>query len=91
MTKKYVHIIFLQNTQDFDSFSGSGGTDIDGFFDSTVDEMISYLSQWDYGDSGISNDIPSHGTADTVYINEDKNYILSYNSTMGYAGLERIE
>jgi len=86
----YEEIIFLQNSQDFDDFVGSGGKGIDGFFDSTEKEMIDYLAQWDNENSTISTSYPKAGLCDTVSIDEDKMYILSYNYGLGYAGLERI-
>lgn len=46
---------------------------------------IKYLLQWDYGEGDIE-DKPHHGTAD--HIKKWKGYILSWNTHIGYIGLE---
>ncbi|MBD3261449.1 MAG: hypothetical protein GF334_07175 [Candidatus Altiarchaeales archaeon] len=87
---KFGEIVFMQNPQDFSGFvSKSGfGKGEKAFFESPDDEKIKYLSQWDHGDVGEVRDKPSHGSSDTVYRKGD--YVLSYNPSLGYAGLERI-
>lgn len=50
---------------------------------------IDYLAQWDYGDAGEDFDEPSSGTDDDVHETDD-GYRLSYNTRLGYIGLERI-
>lgn len=90
-TKAWTTIIFLQLSQDFDIFQGSGGKGQDGFFDSSEEEMAKFLSQWDYSErENISIEEP-WGSAD--YVVEVKvggdNYILAYNTGLGYAGLHQ--
>lgn len=89
---KYREIVFLQNSQDFDDFSGSGGKGSEGFFDSDEDEMIDFLLQWDYGDNGEESTNPPWGTSDTTYKKRigSKLYILTYNFKHGYAGLVEV-
>jgi hypothetical protein len=48
--------------------------------------------EWDYGDRSSayeSSDEPAAGGADSTY--EDDDYILTYNTGLGYIGLERID
>ena len=92
--KKYTQIVFLQNSQDFESFRGRGGKGEDGFFNSPYKEKAKFLSQWDYGSESEydTRSKPSAGTHDTVVkINVPMagKYILTYNRGLGYAGLER--
>ena len=82
---KYATIVFLQNSQDFEDFSGSGGQGLDGFFDSDKEEMVKYLSQWDYGNYDDVREDPPWGKRDNV--SKVGEYILSVNSSLGYAGL----
>lgn len=85
--KNYVSVVFLQLTQDFDGFSGSGGKDIEGFFDSSDKEMMEYLKQWDYGDNygEVVDPMQVKGSGDSVY--KQGRYLMTYNSRHGYAGL----
>ena len=51
------------------------------------DAAMDYLSQWDYGDVGeVRDEIPA-GNADEKY--ERGEYIMHYNTPLGYAGLIR--
>lgn len=52
------------------------------------ESAIEYLSQWDYGEGEVFDD-PSSGTDDDVYETGD-GYRLSYNTRLGYIGLESI-
>lgn len=88
----YTTIVFLQNSQDFDDFKGSGGKGIDGFFDSSDKEMAKFLSQWDYGDAPDEGNQKPWGSSDTVKnvnVPGAGKYILTYNSRLGYAGLHQ--
>jgi len=88
--KEYARIVFLQNSQDFDGFRGKKGDEAqDAFFKASEPEMLKYLMQWDMGNSTETSPTPAHGTSDKVYRKGD--YIMSYNSGLGYAGLEKIE
>lgn len=93
--KRYYDIIFLQNTQDFDDFSGSGGEGVEGFFNSTEDEMFDYLMQWYTPESESSSfyDAPPWGDSDISYEKElgNEKFIMSYNPNLGYAGLVKVE
>lgn len=82
---KYAEIVFLQNSQDFNGFRGSGGRGVDGFFDSDESEMMDYLMQWDDGEYHEVNSRKPWGTRDDTY--KRGKYIMSYNSGLGYAGL----
>lgn len=48
---------------------------------------VEHLSQWHFPGEHETEDYPSHGKADTVYRTPD-GYILSYNTGIGYIGLE---
>ena len=88
--KEYATIVFLQNSQDFNDFRGSGGRGVEGFFDSSEKEMAKFLSQWDYGEYHDTDTKKPWGTADTVTkvnVSGAGKYILTYNSGLGYAGL----
>lgn len=49
---------------------------------------IEYLAQWDNGDKGEEFDEPAAGESDDVYETDD-GFRLSYNTHLGYIGLER--
>ncbi len=88
--KTYQQIVFLDKSQDFSSFRGSGGKGEQGFFDSDEKEMAQYLSQWDYGDGGEEYSGKFWGNSDdTTKINIPGagKYFMTYNSRLGYAGL----
>lgn len=54
------------------------------------DAAVEHLSQWDYGDGGGEiMDEPASGDSDDVHETED-GYRLSYNTRLGYIGLESI-
>jgi hypothetical protein len=50
---------------------------------------VEYLAQWDMGDGGDIHDEPASGNSDDVYETDD-GYRLSYNTGLGYIGLERL-
>ena len=81
MTRQYQRIVFAQ------------GEDADEPL-RILDEQgeaaaVEYLSQWDCGDGGGEvMDEPASGEADDVY--EDEHYRLSYNTRLGYIGLEGL-
>lgn len=90
--KGYASIVFLQNENDFKDFRGSGGTGIDGFFDSSEKEMAKYLSKWDFGEELEYDVTKPWGRMDTVSkvkVPGAGTYWLSYNERLGYAGLSR--
>ena len=47
---------------------------------------LDFLSEWDYGNA-CPTDNASAGTSDTIY--RERNYILNYNTRLGYIGLDR--
>lgn len=57
--------------------------------ESGPEAAIDYLAEWDNGDGGDMADEPSAGSADDVY-QSDNGYILSWNTGLGYIGLERL-
>jgi len=88
--KEYGTVVFMQNSQDFDDFKGSGGRGQEGFFDSSEKEMAKFLSQWDMGYQDEVDSRKPWGSSDTVRkitIPGAGKYILTYNSGLGYAGL----
>lgn len=86
----YRNIIFLQTEDDFESFSGTGGEGINGFFYSEEDEQLDYLRQWDEGPEGgtFFEDNPA-GEDDTIIeVNyENQHFVLNKSTNYGYAGL----
>ena len=52
-----------------------------------TDAAIEYLAQWDM-EPGEIEDESAAGTDDDVYQSDD-GYILTYNTRLGYIGLER--
>lgn len=85
--KNYAEVVFLQRDFDFDDFNGSGGTGQNGFFDSDEKEMIEYLKQWDYGDNygDVVDPMQQKGSRDRVY--KKGQYLMTYDSGLGHAGL----
>lgn len=89
---KYYSIIFLQRSDDFDSFvSEDGSAGIDAFFDADSAEQLRYLEQWlqDNPESYEECSGAPWGSSDDV---EEFPYgngvlIMSANSGLGYAGL----
>ncbi len=49
MSTYYQDIIFLQNSQDFNSFPGGE----EGFFEAEEEKQLKYLLQWDTGEGEI--------------------------------------
>lgn len=87
MTKLYHDIVFINEYDD--------ETIKDFLNDNTRNlkesDVVEYLAQWDYGSEmeHSPRNEPPYGTSDTVF--KYGEYILSYNSGLGYAGLTRIE
>jgi hypothetical protein len=82
---EYCDIVFLDKTQDFEDFSGSGGKGREGFFDSGDKEMFDFLMQWEDMNYSDCRKTKPWGAKDKIYKKGD--YIMSYNSSLGYAGL----
>ncbi len=78
-TEKYQRIVFMQGEEADEPLAilEEHGTDA----------AIEFLAQWDM-EPGEEFDEPSSGTDDDVY--ECDSYRLSYNTRLGYIGLERI-
>lgn len=84
IAEKWVDVVFVQ------------GEDYDKIADLGVDEMVAYLSQWDYGTETDDSHtrwrvLPEPATSDRVYqvgINGVQ-YTLDVNHPHGYAGLSR--
>ena len=83
--KTYYHIIFTDLDQDWG---------LEQFFygDMTEEQLIEYLSKWDFGEESehTPQTEPSHGTADDIY-DDGAGYLLSWNTGLGYVGLDRYE
>ena len=74
----YQEIIFLQNHEAEEPLN---------LLKNNIDQCFDYLLQWDYGE-GVINLMPSHGRCDHITLRDD--LILSWNSGIGYIGLERF-
>lgn len=81
MTRTYTRIVFMQGEEADEA--------LDILREDGEDAAIDYLAEWDYGDAGEDFDEPSSGTDDDVHETDD-GYRLSYNTRLGYIGLERI-
>ena len=84
LAPKYHNIVFLHDYQD---------EQVAAFLDGDMDDfgrIIAHLSQWDYGTENEHSpaDTSSGGYSDESY--EAGDYILSWNTGLGYVGLERI-
>ncbi|OQA82032.1 MAG: hypothetical protein BWY31_03441 [Lentisphaerae bacterium ADurb.Bin242] len=79
--KEYMSIVFIQNEEAEEPLNileaqGKGAA-------------LQYLRQWDYGeDDGETYPENPAGSGDSTY--REGNYIMSYNSSMGYIGLCKI-
>lgn len=84
LSEKWVDVVFMQ------------GDEYNKIADLGIDEMVAYLSQWDYGTETddahtFCKVLPDLPTSDRVYevsINGVK-YTLNVNHPHGYAGLSR--
>ena len=96
MKRSYSNIVYLHDYQD---------DVVEKFFEGDVSEkeLFDHLLQWDYGDDHEVDFQPYHGSDDDLWeVNLEgkfvdggfgeleEGYILSYNSRLGYAGLQRI-
>ncbi len=81
--KLYYNIVFIDESAD--SFVGD-------FLAGTVKNavMLEYLKSWDYGNESEHSPQPepSHGGNDEIF--ESGDYILSWNTGLGYVGLDRV-
>ena len=80
VTGQWVDVVFIQDTseEDFD------------FDNSSYEDIVEYLSNWDYGDetdSAHTTDGAQWGTYDDLF--EHNGYVLSFNLALGYYGLNR--
>jgi len=89
---KYREIIFLQDSQDFNDFKGTGGKGLSGFFDSDEQEMFDYLYQYDSPDNDNIVNYKPWGTSDTTVTMKfsRKTFVMNYNERKGYAGLVEV-
>lgn len=74
----YSRIVFLQGDEAYEP--------LQILKDQGADIAMEYMKQWDYGDSYETSDTPSHGASDDIY--EDSFYILSWNDSLNYIGLD---
>jgi len=80
MKKNYQEIIFLQGSEAEEA--------LNILEEQGEEKVVSYLSQWDYGDSPVTDEKP-WGTSDVVAFVDG--YILTYNRSLGYIGLCKEE
>jgi hypothetical protein len=50
--------------------------------------LLEYLRQWDYGEPGEERPEPAAGTDDDTWLRDG--YLVTWNSRIGYCGLERV-
>lgn len=81
---RFVDIVFLQG-ENFD--------DIEGLLENSFEDVVEYMSQWEFGDEEMSEmSLAPWGTSDTVFYSvKYPGYILSFNRALGYAHLIRKE
>lgn len=88
---RYVRVIFLDSDEGrevVDKLANvEDGYIVHGATEESITEAIAYLSQWDDHDDRETWERPSHGTADDT--TEVGDYLLSWNTGLGYVGLER--
>ena len=78
--KQYLQIVFMQ---------GDDAQEALAILDKQGDDAaIDFLSEWDYGDACPTDNEPRAGTSDTVHKHD--NYLLTYNTSLGYIGLDRV-
>lgn len=89
---KYSHIVFMQDDEGSEVVDRltrcTDGFTVYGPTAETIAEAIEYLSQWDYGDDYDVRDEPSAGTSDDTV--REGEYLLTWNTGLGYVGLERV-
>jgi hypothetical protein len=91
---QYTDIVFL-NGDDYDAMISELFPDLEeawsprGRIQSDPGQVMSYLSRWDYGEVGEVRDDPGNGSADDVYEFPEQDYVMSVNTSLGYAGLVR--
>lgn len=78
---KYDRIVFLEGNR--------ASAALDELAAHGEESAIDYLSQYDNSDGGDIHDEPASGLSDSVYESDD-GYRLSYNTGLGYIGLERV-
>lgn len=80
----YSRIVFLQG-EEYEEFG-------DILDDRGEDEAMDYLIQWDYGTDDDLHDESSSGRDDAWMRRDmgDFTYLMTWDRTLGYAGLERI-
>jgi hypothetical protein len=78
--RKYQRIVFMQGEEADEALKI---LDEQG-----EDAAVEHLAQWDYGEGEVMDE-PSSGDSDDVHETDD-GYRLSYNTRLGYIGLESI-
>jgi hypothetical protein len=76
---KVVRIIFLQGD--------NANEALDTLNEQGKDAALDFLSQWDYGEETEVFTELAAGSTDRIY--EKNDYVLTYNNSLGYIGLER--
>jgi len=78
--KKYASVVFLQDSE--------ADEPLDILNNEGREAAINYLSQWDYGEYYDIREESGKGSNDRSL--EHNGYLLSYNTGIGYIGLEKI-
>lgn len=81
----WTEIIFVQSGDDiYDEIDHMFCGDRDGYCEANSQPVIDYLKQWDDGESGeVTPNQPRIARYDTSYEDENGDYTLLYNSTVG--------
>ena len=84
MSKRYSNIVFMQGDEGYEMVDRITS----GPRHQCVAEAVTYLSQWDTGDDYDVRDESCAGPYDERA--EHGGYLLTWNASLGYVGLERI-
>jgi hypothetical protein len=91
---KYTDVVFLQG-DDYDAMIGELFPDLEeawsprGLIESEPERVMAYLARWDCGEVGEVRVGTGAGSADDVYPFPAERYVMSVNTSLGYAGLVR--
>lgn len=80
----YSEIRFVQGgDDDYNEIEQMFCGDQEGYCEGNSQPVIDYLKQWDGEDNEITDEEPSIANNDTAYADENGEYILLYNSSVG--------
>ena len=78
--KKYANIVFVRDSE--------ADEPLEILNNLGVGAAVEYLAQWDFNEYWDISDGPGMGTSDRSA--EHNGYLLTYNTRLGYIGLEKI-